>query len=77
MPPKKDPAPPKKTSRTAAARSAVVDKFEFMFEHSIVGKSFTLPSGKITVNQAFCDILGYTRAELQKKPGRRSPTRRI
>ncbi len=43
------------------------DKFKFMFEHSIVGKSFTLPSGEINVNQAFCTMLGYSQDELQNK----------
>ena len=30
------------------------DKFKYLFEHSIIGKSITLPSGEIDVNQAFC-----------------------
>jgi PAS domain S-box-containing protein len=43
------------------------DKFKYVFDHSIVGKSITLPSGEISVNQAFCDMLGYTQAELQNQ----------
>jgi PAS domain S-box-containing protein len=43
------------------------EKFKFMFEHSIIAKSFTLPSGEIDANQAFCDLLGYSQDELQNK----------
>jgi PAS domain S-box-containing protein len=42
------------------------DKFKYIFDHSVLGKSLTLPSGKLHVNQAFCDMLGYTRDELEK-----------
>jgi PAS domain S-box-containing protein len=49
------------------ALCASEDKFRFMFEHSINGKSFTLPSGEIIVNKAFCDMLGYSREKLQNK----------
>ncbi|MBN1887034.1 MAG: PAS domain S-box protein [Thermoflexales bacterium] len=41
------------------------DKFKYVFDHSLIGKSITLPSGEINVNQAFCDMLGYTQEELQ------------
>ncbi len=43
------------------------DRFECMFYHSIVPKTFSLLSGEITANQAFYDMLGYSRAELQGK----------
>ena len=43
------------------------EKFKYVFEHSLVGKSLTLPSGEINVNQAFCDMLGYPPAELQAR----------
>jgi PAS domain S-box-containing protein len=43
------------------------DKFKYFFEHSNVGKSITLPSGEIQVNQAFCNMLGYSQEELQRK----------
>ena len=43
------------------------DKFKFFFEHSNVSKSITRPSGKLEVNQAFCNLLGYSPAELQHK----------
>jgi PAS domain S-box-containing protein len=41
------------------------DKFKYIFDHSVVGKSITFPSGEIQVNQAFCDMLGYSYEELQ------------
>jgi len=41
------------------------DKFKYIFDHSIVGKSITFPSGEIHVNQAFCNMLGYSWKELQ------------
>lgn len=40
------------------------DKFKHVFEAANVGKSITLPGGEINVNQAFADMLGYTREEL-------------
>lgn len=42
-------------------------KFKNVFETANVGKSITLFSGEINVNQAFCDLLGYNSEELQKK----------
>jgi PAS domain S-box-containing protein len=43
------------------------EKFKIVFESANVGKSLTLPTGEINVNQAFCDMLGYTREELINK----------
>jgi len=43
------------------------ERYRNLFESANAGKSLTLPSGKITVNQAFCDMLGYERNELQNK----------
>jgi len=43
------------------------DKFRLVFESANVGKSITLPTGEISVNQALCDMLGYTREELINK----------
>jgi PAS domain S-box-containing protein len=43
------------------------DKFKYVFEHSPVGKSITFPSGEIHVNDAFCQLLGYTHDELVNK----------
>ncbi|MBU1369213.1 MAG: PAS domain S-box protein [Bacteroidetes bacterium] len=42
-------------------------KFKSVFESANVGKSITLPSGEINVNEAYCKILGYTREELKNK----------
>jgi PAS domain S-box-containing protein len=41
------------------------DKFKYIFDHSIIGKSITFPSGELHVNQAFCHMLGYSEEELQ------------
>ncbi len=41
------------------------EKFKYYFEHSLHGKSITQFSGEMNVNQAVCDMLGYTRDELQ------------
>jgi two-component system cell cycle sensor histidine kinase/response regulator CckA len=43
------------------------DKFRYVFDHSPIGKSFTLPSGEVRVNRAFSDMLGYSGDELQGK----------
>ncbi len=43
------------------------EKFRMVFESANVGKSITLPTGEISVNQAFCDMLGYSSKELQNK----------
>jgi PAS domain S-box-containing protein len=40
------------------------DKFRYLFDHSPVAKSLTLPNGEINVNQAFLDMLGYSREDL-------------
>jgi PAS domain S-box-containing protein len=42
------------------------DKFKYIFDHSLIAKSITLPSGEINVNRAFCDMLGYQPEELKK-----------
>ena len=42
-------------------------KFKNFFENSIVGKSITSLDGKLNVNNAFCEILGYTRNELSNR----------
>jgi len=46
------------------------DRFKQVFEAANVGKSMTLPSGVVQVNQAFADMLGYTREELRDKTWR-------
>jgi PAS domain S-box-containing protein len=43
------------------------DKFQHMFDRSVVGMSITSLSGGIQVNQAFCDMLGYKPEELQNR----------
>ncbi len=51
--------------KAEADRRQSEDKFRKFFELSVVPKSITLPSGEIEVNQAFCDMLGYTASELR------------
>ncbi len=41
------------------------DKFRYIFDYSPVAKSITRLSGQIEVNQAFCEMLGYSQKELQ------------
>ena len=43
------------------------DKFKYVFDNSVVGKSITFLTGEINANQAFCGMIGYTQAELQSK----------
>jgi PAS domain S-box-containing protein len=40
-------------------------RFKSVFESANVSKSITLPTGEITVNRAFCDLLGYSQEELR------------
>jgi len=40
------------------------DKFRYLFDYSVAPKSVTQLSGSLQVNQAFCDMLGYTREEM-------------
>lgn len=42
-------------------------RYRQLFQASNAGKSITFPSGKIKVNKAFCDMLGYSPEELQSK----------
>ena len=43
------------------------DKFKYVFEHSTLGKSLTLPSGELHVNSAFSEMLGYGVEELENR----------
>jgi PAS domain S-box-containing protein len=43
------------------------DKFKYIFEYSVVGKSITQISGGMQVNKALCDMLGYSLQEMQEK----------
>jgi PAS domain S-box-containing protein len=49
------------------ARREADELFKHVFEYSNVGKSITSPNGEINVNKAFCNLLGYTKEELQNK----------
>lgn len=51
-------------NKTLKALLESEDKFKYLFEHSVVAKSLTKPTGEINVNQAFCDLLGYSLEEL-------------
>ncbi len=56
-------------SRKRAERilQASEERFKGIFESANVGKSLTLPSGEISVNKAFCEMLGYEQDELAGK----------
>ncbi|MBK8782666.1 MAG: PAS domain S-box protein [Anaerolineales bacterium] len=43
------------------------DKFKYIFDYSMIGKSITLPGGEVNVNRAFCEMLGYPAEELRNK----------
>lgn len=43
------------------------DRYRSLFEAVNVGTSVTQPTGEIEVNQAFCDMLGYTLEDLRGK----------
>lgn len=43
------------------------DRFKHIFDHSVAGISISLPAGEVHVNQAFSELLGYSREELNKK----------
>jgi PAS domain S-box-containing protein len=51
-------------TRDISARRQSEDKFRSLFEQSIVASSMTKPSGEVQANQALCDLLGYTPAEI-------------
>ena len=40
------------------------DKFKYVFDHSVAGKSLTGISGELNVNRAFSEMVGYTIEEL-------------
>jgi PAS domain S-box-containing protein len=42
------------------------EKFRYVFDRSIMGKSITLPSGAMDANHAFCEMLGYSKEEFLK-----------
>jgi len=47
------------------ALSESEERFKLIFEASNVAESITLPTGEINVNQAFCDMFGYSVDELR------------
>ena len=56
----------KQPARTPSSAWESNDIYKLIFENSSVGKSITGIDGKLKVNQAFCDMLGYTEEEMQK-----------
>ena len=42
------------------------EKFQYVFDHSPIGKSLTLPSGELRPNLALVKMLGYAPEELQR-----------
>ena len=42
------------------------EKFKYVFDHSLIGKSITLPSGEMHTNDAFYRMLGYSKDEFLK-----------
>ena len=55
----------RKQAEEALAESE--EKFKYIFGHSVVGKSITQMDGTLEVNQAFGNMLGYSRDELRNK----------
>jgi len=54
-------------SQTEAALRASEERYRVIFDQAAVGIAHTSPGGRfLMVNQRFCDLLGYTPAELQK-----------
>lgn len=49
------------------ARQESEEKFKYIFDNSLIGKSLTLPSGELHVNKAMCAMLGYSENELKNK----------
>ena len=53
--------------KAEAALKESEERFKLVFEASNVAESITLLTGEINVNQAFCQMFGYTEAELKGK----------
>jgi len=55
------------TARVAVERALreSEDKFKYVFDHSVIGKSLTMPGGDLRVNEAFAAMLGYEPHELE------------
>ncbi|MCX6281243.1 MAG: PAS domain S-box protein [Bacteroidetes bacterium] len=43
------------------------DKFKYVFDYSITGKSITYLSGEMDMNKAFCEMVGYKKEELRNR----------
>jgi PAS domain S-box-containing protein len=43
------------------------DKFKYVFDNSVVGKTITLTTGQMQPNKALCEMLGYSLEELKAK----------
>jgi PAS domain S-box-containing protein len=56
-----------KRKRAEEALRESEDKFKYVFDNSVIGKSITLPSGEINVNKAFCSMLGYSAEEIKAR----------
>ncbi len=50
--------------RAEASLRESEERFRDVFESANVGKSITRPTGEVSVNRAFADMLGYSREEL-------------
>ncbi|MHB8807025.1 MAG: PAS domain S-box protein, partial [Anaerolineaceae bacterium] len=46
------------------------EKFKFIFDNSVVGKTLVYPSGEMYINQACSEMLGYPKEELKHKQWR-------
>lgn len=57
----------KDRDRKEAQRRESEDKYEYIFQHSPIGKSITLPTGELSVNAAFCEMVGYSAGELASR----------
>jgi PAS domain S-box-containing protein len=55
-----------KQKKALEALQVSEDKFKYVFDHSVVGKSITLPDGYVSVNQSFAEMLGYSIEEMTK-----------
>lgn len=51
---------------TEIERQQEEERFRLSFDNASIGKALTTPDGKLSrINQAFCDLLGYSREELE------------
>jgi PAS domain S-box-containing protein len=56
------------STKAAVALAESEDKYRFLFERSSVAQSMTTVEGVLSVNPAFCQMLGYTQEELADGP---------